>query len=71
MTAFLWVEEGGVLHPTVFELLLPEVCRAQGEVRGGCAHSNWLYLTEGSKYKCSPKCSCFEEDDCSSAALMF
>lgn len=32
MAAFLRVEEGGVLHPTVFELLLPEVCRGQRDV---------------------------------------
>lgn len=32
MAAFLWVEEGGVLHSTVFKLLLPEVCGQQKDV---------------------------------------
>lgn len=27
MAAFLWMEEGGVLHPTVFKLFMPEVWR--------------------------------------------
>lgn len=33
MAAFLWVEEGGVLHLTVLKLFLPEVCREQKAVK--------------------------------------
>lgn len=60
MAAFLWVEEGGVLHSTVFELFFPEVWKEQRDVK-----------VFGLQDKHIAKCSSFDSDDCFMAALMF